>query len=132
LTSRPPRELAAINPRSYLDLAVELAGRPESHLVLTAGDRAYYAAFLSSRNLLAEKGYAPFYEGVTAHANVTQALRTHLSDGIGNEENRLRRARNQLTYNTGAVPMSRGRSIQWMIRTAREIIDAVSDLPERA
>jgi hypothetical protein len=98
-------------------------------LARTAGDWACYAAFLSSRNLLAEKGYAPFYEGVTAHANVTQALRTHLSDGIGNEENRLRRARNQLTYNTGPVTMSWGGSIHWMIRTAREIIDAVSNLP---
>ncbi len=130
MTSPPPRPLEAIDPRSYLELARELALGSDSHVVRTAGDRAYYAAFLLSRDVLAEKGYAPRYAGATAHGNVTQALRTSLGYGIGNEENRLRRARNQLTYDTGAVFWSPGQSVQWMIETAQSIIDSVTALPD--
>ena len=132
MTSPPSGPLEAVDPRSYLSLAGELAGRSESHLVRTAGDRAYYAAFLVSRNILAEKGYAPRYVGASAHAEVTQALRTFLGEGLGNEENRLRRARNQLTYDTGAVIWSPGQSVQWMIDTAQEIVQAVMALPDNA
>lgn len=131
MTSTPSRVLSAIDPRSYLDLAVELVNRPDSHVARTAGDRAYYAVFLTCRDMLAAKGYAPFYQGTAAHGDVTKALRTFLGDGLGNQENRLRRARNRLTYITDEVPLARVQYIQWMINSAREIIDTVNDLPVR-
>jgi len=130
LTSPSPSTLPVVNPRSYLELATELAGRRESHSIRTAGGRAYYAAFLASRDTLAAKGYTLRYAGASAHAGVTQALGTILDEGVGNEENRLRRARNQLTYDTDQVVWPPGQSVQWMIDTAREIIEAVTALPE--
>ena len=46
-----------VNPISYLALAKEMKARKEAEAVRTAADRAYYAAFLTCRNVLAEKNY---------------------------------------------------------------------------
>ncbi len=51
----------AVDPLKYLDLAKDMSSKPESEVRRTAGDRAYYAAFLFTRDQLASKGYiVPF------------------------------------------------------------------------
>lgn len=51
-----------LDPRTFLDLAEDLARSADESARRTAADRAYYAAFLYSRDQLAAKGYmTPYY-----------------------------------------------------------------------
>lgn len=125
MTSRQKPVFPAIDPSKYLDLAKEIACRPETQARRTAADRAYYATFLFSRNQLEMKGYMTRYGYVEDHPYVTQKLK-ELLGFLGNEEFRMRRHRNKLTYETGDV----GRpSLDWMLTTAEKIIESVKKLP---
>jgi len=120
-----------LDPVAYLELADELSSKSETAARRTAADRAYFAAFLASRDLLAEKGYLkPFYSEYD-HQYVSNRLRQVLGT-FGNEENRLRRARNCVTYDTRDLNSMQQHvcSLKWVLNTAREIIRRVNMLPE--
>jgi len=90
----------------------------------TAADRAYYAAFLYSRDQLCRKGYITPYYNAEDHRHVTEGLRKHVGN-IANDEKRMREHRNSVTYEAGDVGYP---SLQWMLDTAEKIIDLVSKL----
>ena len=117
--------LPSIDPEAYLDLARELANRSESAATRTAADRAYYAAFLTCRDMLAEKGHMTPYGTAQDHRYVAETLKKVLG-ASGNDEHRLRRARNTATYETGQVRSTP--SVDWMIATAQRLIDKVKNL----
>ena len=125
----------ALNPTEYLKIADELTSRPESSALRTAADRAYYAAFLTCRDLLAEKDYfTPRYSS-DDHTDLTSALkRKDVLGTYGNQEFRLRRARNCINYLTCDISSSTidARPLDWMLKTAREIISKVEALPQRS
>lgn len=123
-----------VEPTTYLELADELSSRIESASRRTAADRAYYAAFLTCRDRLALKNYfTPYYDS-RDHDYVQRTLREpNVLGTYGNQENRLRRARNCTTYKTCDLNPGQTdvRSLDWMIRTAKEIIKRVDALPTR-
>lgn len=125
----------ALNPTDYLKIADELASRSESSALRTAADRAYYAAFLTCRDRLTEKDYfTPTYSS-DDHTDLTSALRRpEVLGNYGNEELRLRRARNCVNYLTDDVSSATkdAYSLDWMLTTAREIINRVEALPHRS
>ena len=125
----------ALDPTEYLKIADEFTSRSESSAIRTAADRAYYAAFLTCRDCLTEKNYfTPTYSS-DDHLNLTNALkRREVLGTFGNEELRLRRARNCVNYMTGDINSDTrdARPLQWMITTAREIISRVEALPHRS
>lgn len=125
MTSRRKPVFPAIDPADYVGLADELASRPEQAAKRTAADRAYYAAFLFSRDQLEMKGYMTRYGYAEDHPYVTQKLR-ELLGFLGNEEFRMRRHRNKVTYETGDVGKP---SLDWMLKTAEKIIESVKKLP---
>ena len=116
----------AIDPSKYLDFAQEIASRSEPEVIRTVADRAYYSAFLFCRDQLAEKGYITPYYNTEDHRYVPAKLK-ELLGSFGNDENRLRTHRNRVTYDTREVTDSP--SIDWMIETARKIIERVKTLP---
>ncbi len=121
-----------VDPQSYLDLASRLGSETESSARRTAADRAYYAAFLTSRDVLAAKGYITPYHNAEDHQYVASALkRKDILGTHGSDETRLRLARNTITYDTrglaGDCP-----SLEWMLKTAKSIIDKVKQLPPAA
>lgn len=122
----------AFNPKTYLEIATELSSKTEAAAKRTAADRAYYAAFLSSRDILAEKGYIiPHYDS-DDHRYVAENLKDRSVLGaLGNDESRLRRARNLITYDTRDISSTKedARSLDWMLETARIIIERVEALP---
>lgn len=123
---------SAIDPPKYLELAYELSQRSESSARRTAADRAYYAAFLTSRDCLMEKGYIQPYESWEDHEYISRELKSALG-AVGNQENRLRRARNIITYNTEDLPLTKQnvRKLEWILETAAEIIKLVEQLPAK-
>ncbi|MDO8636188.1 MAG: hypothetical protein Q7R34_08095 [Dehalococcoidia bacterium] len=93
----------------------------------TAADRAYYAAFLFSRDTLFAKGYITPYYGSEDHEYVARELKSKRILGMaGSDENRLRVARNKVTYDTREVGSP---SLEWFVRTSEEIIAKVKALP---
>lgn len=115
----------AVDPLKYLDLARDMSTKPGSEARRTAGDRAYYAAFLFSRDQLASKGYIiPVYREQDKH-DVPSKLK-ELKYGIGNSVLLLRTHRTKVTYHTWSVGYP---SLEWMIDTAQKIIDYVRTLP---
>lgn len=125
MTSRQKPVFPAIDPCKYLDLAREIACRPETQARRTAADRAYYATFLFSRDQLEMKGYMTRYGYTEDHRYVTQTLK-ELLGFLGNEEFRMRTHRNNVTYETGDVGNP---SLDWMLKTAEKIIESVKKLP---
>ncbi len=117
-----------VNPVNYLDIARALALDTKPQAQRTAADRAYYAAFLFARDALAAKGYITPYYATKDHEFVTQSLRKHVGN-IGNDENRMRTQRNNVTYETGPLGSP---SLTWMIETAETIIKLVDDLPPKS
>lgn len=115
----------AVNPLKYLDLARDMSSKPESEVRRTAGDRAYYAAFLFARDQLASKGYIVPFNGEQDKHDVSRILKG-LEFGIGNSEFLLRKSRTKITYNTRDVD---SQSLDWMISTAQKIINYVRALP---
>lgn len=119
----------ALDPTAYFSLATELASRPEPVANRSAADRAYYAAFLYSRDELAKKGYMTPYYSLEDHKYVPQILKTYLG-AIGNDESRLRKARNTITYDTR--DLTRVSTLRWMIETAGVLMEQVRSLPQRS
>ena len=97
----------------------------------SAVDRGYYAAFLAARDELIIKGYMNVARNSNAHAQVVNALR-----GIDKSASEtlfiLRRARNQLTYQTGYINLPRGQSIPELLDSARIVIEVVQALPRNS
>jgi hypothetical protein len=124
--SKQSNECPAVKPELYLDLARELAGNPAPEYIRSAGDRAYYAAFLFCRDELARKGYiTPFYS-TEDHSYVSRSLQQLFGRGPFSEFE-LRYQRNRISYDTRNL---RGVSIPWMIKTAEDIIERVKELPK--
>lgn len=125
----------SIDPETYLGLAKELSSRKQIAAIRTSADRAYYAAFLSSRDVLAKKGYLTPYYNTDDHKYVTDTLkRPDVLGSLGNDEARLRRARNLLTYDTrqlNAASSDRVPKIDFMLNTAEMIIRKVNELKQR-
>jgi uncharacterized protein (UPF0332 family) len=121
------------DPVSYLEIALGLPTDASVALIRTAADRAYYAAFLTCRDLLKAKNYiSPQYNRYD-HETVAETLkRPDVLGNIGNNENRLRRSRNCITYDTRILQITHNdaRSLAWMIATARDLIERVQKLPE--
>ena len=121
-----------INPIKYLDLAVELAAKSDDAARRSAADRAYYAAFLACRDVLATKNYITPKYSSDDHLDIAKKLRNpNLLGNYGDNESRLRKARDSITYDTRdlAANHEKAKRLEWMIKTAREIIDRVQALP---
>lgn len=127
MTSRQKPVFPALDPLTYIGLADELASKPELSAKRTAADRAYFAAFLSSRDQLAAKGYIIPYYSSDDHRYVAENLKSLLG-AFGNEENRLRTARNRVAYDTRDLTQGQP-SLKWMVATAKKIIERVTKLP---
>lgn len=129
MTSRQKPVFPAINPVEYIGLVDELNSKPELPAKRTAADRAYFAAFLTSRDQLTTKGYITPHYNQNDHRYVAENLKLLLG-AFGNQENRLRTARNRVTYDTRDITYSQEQpSLNWMINTAKEIIRRVTKLP---
>ena len=122
-------DFAAVDPQEYLQIAKRLASSPNAADRRTAADRAYYAAFLFSRDTLSAKGYITPYYSSQDHEYVARELKSkHILGSAGNDENRLRSARNKVTYDCRALT---DHTLEWFINTAERIIQNVSNLPVR-
>jgi uncharacterized protein (UPF0332 family) len=125
----------SVDPETYLELASELSSKAQAAAKRTAADRAYYAAFLVSRDLLAEKGYISPYYNSDDHKYVEETLKhKDVLGSLGNDENRLRRARNLVTYDTRDLARTTKQyayPLNWVLNTAGTIIDRVKQLPTR-
>ena len=118
----------AVDPSKYLDFAREISIRTETEAKRTAADRAYYAAFLFSRDQLAIKGYITPYYHERDKQYVSETLKG-LRTSIGMDEFRLREHRTKVTYHTSNVGYP---SLEWMINTAQKIIDYIKTLPSKS
>jgi hypothetical protein len=120
----------SILPGEYLTLAKELASRQEAASLRSAVDRAYYAVFLTCRDLLQKKNYIVEYGHIEDHQYISRVLKTVLKSK-GNEENRLRRVRNEITYNTSDLFQGHDtvRRLDWVFSTSEELIQLVNNLP---
>lgn len=129
MSSRAIRRFNSVAPTDYLALSVALASSTDEASRRSAVDRAYYAAFLATRDELAIKGYINVARNSNTHAQVADALR-----GIDKNANEmlfdLRRARNRLTYRTESATLPRGQSIPELLDSARAVIEAVRALPQ--
>lgn len=98
----------------------------------SAADRAYYASFLTCRENLRLKGYIVPYNGIDEHEYISRTLRTVIGS-LGNDENRLRRARNEITYNTNDLIAGQNdvMPLEWILKTASELITSVEALPQK-
>ena len=94
----------------------------------SAGDRAYYAAFLTCRDQLVRKNYAVFSRRPSSHNEVAAAL-TDIHSELGRRLGELRYTRNDLTYQTGRISRDPPQTLLWMFRTAQAMIDFVDALP---
>ena len=122
-----------IDPEEYLNFATRLASGTDNAALRSAADRVYYAAFLTSRNVLAAKDYLTPYYDARDHAYVSRTLRhPNVLGYFGNKENLLRDARNRITYDTQELRANDYdvRRLSWMIETARAIIQKVKALPD--
>jgi uncharacterized protein (UPF0332 family) len=128
MTSRATPSFEAIDPSSYLALAIDLAETQTEAARRSAVDRAYYAAFLTVRDTLVEKGYASFPARSQAHVQAAEAL-NQIIRAPAQELAILRRARNRLTYQPGRQTLPRGQSIAELLDSARAVIDEVRSLP---
>ena len=128
MNSNAIRSFEPVEPQSYLALAVRLSGASDEASRRSAIDRAYYAAFLTTRNELNDKGYIVAVQRSESHAQVVVAL-TLMSGTLGRRLELLRRARNRLTYQTDIANLPEGLSLEIMLDSARRVIEAVRALP---
>ena len=131
MTSRQSNAFPPTEPLALLEVAAELAGRERPAFLRSSGDRAYYAAFLHSRDQLTRRNYAQFAHRRSIHGQVIQAL-TRIDRRMGRLLDELRAARNRLTYETGLVTLRANRTLQWMLDAARSLINFVNSLPFRS
>ena len=71
-----------INPTKYLDLASELAAKSDDAAKRSAADRAYYAAFLTCRDVLTTKNYFIPRFSSDDHMDIAEKLRNPKLLGI--------------------------------------------------
>ncbi len=128
MTSKQSIIYPAIDPRKYLGLAVRLASNKDSLSLRTAVNCAYYSTFLFSRDQLAQKGYITPYYASEDHGYVSRELKAQLG-AIGNDENRLRLARNKAVYDTRDLTSIHVQRLEWIISTSAKIIKLVGSLP---
>lgn len=122
----------AVDPKTYLELADRLSLESDETAKRTAADRAYYAVFLVSRDTLAERGYITPYYSSDDHKYVSETLkRKDLLGSFGNDEMRIRFARNIILYDTRDISREQqsARSLKWILDTAKQIIERVGNLP---
>ena len=131
MVSRVIRSFDAIAPSEYLVLAVELAASSSASSRRSAIDRAYYAAFLATRDELVSKGYISTAQGSRVHRQVAEAL-IHITRDAGEMLVDLRYARNRLTYETGILTLPRRQSLQGLLDSARAVIEVVQALPRNS
>ena len=129
MVSRVIRRFDAIAPSEYLALAAELAASSSAASRRSAIDRAYYAAFLATRDGLISKGYISATQGSRAHRQVAEAL-LHITRDAGEMLIDLRYARNRLTYETGLLTLPRRQPLQSLLDSAHAVIEAVRALPQ--
>lgn len=118
-----------VEPAEYLQLADEWAQSDNSATLRSAVDRAYYAAFLIVRDELTNKGYGSFAASSRVHGQVSRSL-VKVHRELGERLANLRRARNALTYETGATELPESQTPQDILNSARQIIVAAEALPE--
>ncbi len=128
MSSTAGRSFGPITPAAYLTLAIELGETQNAAWQRSAVDRAYYAAFLTTRDELTEKQYGLFTRGPRSHIQVFLAL-YHIRRDLGLMLRDLRRARNRLTYQTSRQALPQGLSLTALLESARSVIDAVKALP---
>ena len=128
MTSIPIRRFETVAPYSYLVLAIDLADAADQASRRSALDRAYYAAFLTARNELANKGYLGVVRGSEAHARVSEELEK-IDRRVAERLTMLRRARNRLTYQTGRIVLQNEQTLQSLLDSASIVIEAVRALP---
>ncbi len=104
----------ALDPESLLRLAEELGARGDTAARRTAVDRAYYSVFLYNRELLAARGSFSPTHTAQDHRTLPVSLSRALGIRAGNDLVRLRRARNQFTYNTGPLPTNLAPAGHWL------------------
>ncbi len=133
MESKPEPLFPSLDPVTLLNLARQLATQADPASQRTAGDRAYYAAFLFSRDNLAAKDHFTPSNRSEDHILVQNVLRRpNVLGAFGDYENQLRRARNAATYDIQDLHMGKDvRSLEWMIEKASEIIDRVNRVPNR-
>ena len=129
MVSRVIRRFDAIAPSEYLALAAEMAASSSVASRRSAIDRAYYAAFLATRDELISKGYISAIQSSRAHRQVAEAL-LRITRDAGEMLVDLRYARNRLTYETGLLTLPRRQSLQSLLESARAVIEAVRALPQ--
>ncbi len=125
MTYRTSNNIPPISPENYLEQARELFKNPTVENLRSAGDRAYYAAFLFCRDELSKKGYMTPYYSFEDHKYVERRL-NEIFGGRDNIEKRVHVFRNYLTYDTRSL---NGISIIWMIKAAAELIARIKALP---
>lgn len=128
MLSRADSNFRPLSPDAYLTLAVELSQSPSEASRRSAVDRAYYAAFLATRNELHRKGYLTAGRGPQIHTQVISAF-TNLNKNAGSQLRNLRLARNRLTYQTGRATLPYGMTTETILNSARTIIQAARTLP---
>ena len=124
-------EFEALDPADLLTVARSLQGNADPASKRSAGDRAYYAAFLISRVELANRGLLIPTGRPDDHRLVMTVLRGSLGNNMGNRMEQLRRARNMVTYDMRQLRVSDRdvRPLAWMIQTAEDLIKRVRALP---
>lgn len=130
MNSASIRSFDAVTPEFYLDLARELANSMDGVSLRSAVDRAYYSTFLAARDEIAAKRYTSFTTGSGAHSQVVEALSNIGRRDLGRQLRILRRARNQLTYQTSPMELPKGQSLGTLLDSAHIVIEAVQSLPQ--
>ena len=128
MSSSAVRSFEPVEPQSYLDLAIRLSRSPDEASRRSAVDRAYYAAFLTARNELNNKGYLTSVQRSEIHFRVAITL-TRAARIPGRRLELLRRTRNRLTYQTGRTSLPEGLSLDLMLDSARVVIQGARALP---
>lgn len=119
----------ATTPRHILTLADSLVREASPEAVRAGCDRAYYAAFLFCRERLQQRGLFDPSSSAGDHQALAAALR-RWNFAAGNDLHRLRRSRNQYTYNLGNLSQDRRGVIppQRMLSLARRVMATAEGL----
>ena len=128
MSLRATRNFNAVDPAAYLTLAIEWSRSADDTTLRSAVDRAYYAAFLTTRDQLSGKGYGRFTADPQVHSQVAKLL-SATNKEAGEKLIILRRARNRLNYQTGNVTLPRGQSVRSLMLFARIVVEAAQELP---
>ena len=128
MSLRATRNFNAVDPAAYLTLAIEWSRSADDTTLRSAVDRAYYAAFLTTRDQLSGKGYGHFTADPQVHSQVAKLL-SATNKNAGEKLIILRRARNRLNYQTGNVTLPRGQSVRSLMLFARIVVEAAQELP---